>query len=426
MLSNTFTTGLLATLLAGGQLAAAHMQMDFPAPFRSKVNPFVGQNIDYSMTAPLSSDGSNYPCKGYHSDLGTDAGKPTATFAPGGTYNATISGGANHNGGSCQFSLSYDKGATFTVIESIIGGCPLQANYDFTIPSDAQTGEALFAWTWHNQVGNREMYMNCAAVTIAGSKKRAEINEKRAAAYSSRPQIFIANVGNGCGTEEGAPVQYPNPGPDVVGSGGATKPPTGSCAAAGGGGGAGSGSGSGSGEATTSAAAAPAPAPAPTTSTAAAPSDTTLPGGVFITLPSDGAGGGATPTTAEPAATTSATVATSAPAVSAPAASVVAPAPQVPTTLQTATKASSAAAPAGTGTGSGSGSGSSAGTYASGTACTTEGAWNCISGTSFQRCASGVWSVPIAMAAGTQCTPGESATFDMKAVAGRRVVRRKW
>jgi len=150
----SITTGLLATLLVGGQLAAAHMEMSFPPPFRSKNNPHA-TNIDYSMTTPLQPSGADFPCKGFLSDLGTPAGASTATFAPGGTYNFTITGGAAHGGGSCQASLSYDGGKTFTVIESIIGGCPLSSNYDFTVPSDAQAGEAIFAWTWFNQIGNR-------------------------------------------------------------------------------------------------------------------------------------------------------------------------------------------------------------------------------------------------------------------------------
>lgn len=38
--------------------------------------------------------------------------------------------------------------------------------------------------------------------------------------------------------------------------------------------------------------------------------------------------------------------------------------------------------------------------------CTTEGMWNCISGISFQRCASGIWSVVKRLSAGLNCTAG--------------------
>jgi hypothetical protein len=398
------TTGLLAGLLTCGQLAAAHMELSFPPPFRSKVNPHA-TNIDYSMTAPLSNDGSNYPCKGYHKDVGTAAGASTATFAPGTTYNFTITGGAAHGGGSCQASLSYDGGATFTVIKSIIGGCPLSSNYDFTIPSDAQAGEAIFSWSWQNQLGNREFYQNCAPVTIGGGGKR-EIKE-RAAAYSSRPSIFLANIGNGCTTLESADVVYPDPGPDVQDNRGKQAPPVGSCgsaAAPGSGSGGGSGGGAPSTPSSSKVPEVPVPTVAPTTAVVTKPTafpgkPTTLPGGVFITV--------------------SSSVSLSSSAVAEPTSPlVVAP---VPTTLQTqpATKTTAAAsAPTAT---AGSGSGSGSGSTTAGTACTNEGAWNCINGTAFQRCASGQWSAAIPMAAGTKCTPGTSDTLVM---SGRRSVRR--
>lgn len=45
---------------------SAHMEMTQPPALNSKANPHSAQNqIDYSMTSPLVSDGSNFPCKGY-------------------------------------------------------------------------------------------------------------------------------------------------------------------------------------------------------------------------------------------------------------------------------------------------------------------------------------------------------------------------
>ena len=107
---------------------------------------------------------------------------------------------------------SYDKGENWMVIQSQIGGCPITGSaagggqgtckllcifrasteepfllgqLDFTvpIPKDAPSGPAIFAWTWYNRVGNREMYsklffcafcyacltsdtVNCASLTI--------------------------------------------------------------------------------------------------------------------------------------------------------------------------------------------------------------------------------------------------------------------
>ena len=105
--------------------------------------------------------------------------------------------------------LTYFFGA---VIRSMIGGCPVTTSYSFTIPSSAPSGRALFAWTWFNKIGNREMYMNCAVVDIVGTSTSA----------LSGLQIFKANIvtqGN-CSTIEGTEVVFPRRGADVVYGGG--------------------------------------------------------------------------------------------------------------------------------------------------------------------------------------------------------------
>ncbi len=220
-------TGLLA-------LAQGHMQMSYPAPFRSKHNPYT-TNVDYDMNSPLSSSGSNFPCKGYHTLLGTPQGRSVATWTAGNSYSFTVEGSATHNGGSCQASLSYDGGRTFTVVHSYIGRCPLKTSWPFTLPNDTPAGEALFAWSWFNNIGNREMYMNCAHVTIQprSSPREGELAgiEERSPSdpFGSRPSLFAANVGNGCSTLEGADVQFPKPGPDVSFNSAKTAPPRGSC-----------------------------------------------------------------------------------------------------------------------------------------------------------------------------------------------------
>jgi len=103
--------------------------------------------------------------------------------------------------------------------------------------------------TWFNNQGNREMYMNCAVVTVSGGRRklmpRAEVNslpsvEKRALG----PQIFLANLGNGCSTRAGADVEFPDPGNSVErGGSGDTAAPVGDCGdvVVSGGGGGGSG-----------------------------------------------------------------------------------------------------------------------------------------------------------------------------------------
>ncbi|KAK4148505.1 hypothetical protein C8A00DRAFT_47647 [Chaetomidium leptoderma] len=242
----------LLTLALLGTTATAHMQMTYPPPLKSKNNPNAGADVDYSMTSPLKADGSDFPCKGYLSLLGTPAGKPVAAWSAGGTYNFSIAGGAAHGGGSCQAALSVDGGKTFRVVHSYEGGCPGQgeSSFAFAVPPDTPattTGGAVFAWTWFNHLGNREMYMNCAVVDITAAGGGGHGGSGGNVAFASRPGLFTANIGNGCTTVDSADVKFPNPGPDVD-SGGSATPPVGSCGAgASSGGGSGSGSGSGSG-----------------------------------------------------------------------------------------------------------------------------------------------------------------------------------
>ncbi|KAL4794213.1 hypothetical protein BDV19DRAFT_399529 [Aspergillus venezuelensis] len=202
-------------LLAGS--TTAHIQMSNPFPIRSPLDTKSTGQKDYSYTNPLSTSGSDYPCKGY----AKDPFNSVATYSPGSTYDLELQGSAVHGGGSCQIALSYDKGESFQVIHSMLGGCPITKSYKFTIPADAPNGEALLAWSWFNKVGNREMYMNCAMVTI-GSAARTEgfMEMAQSQAFSSLPPLFIANV-NGpgqCQTVEGEEVNFPLPGSDVEGS----------------------------------------------------------------------------------------------------------------------------------------------------------------------------------------------------------------
>jgi hypothetical protein len=352
-----------ATLLAVSglaSLASAHMEMSYPPPFKSKSNPHAGQDIDYSMTAPLDQSGNNFPCKGYNSLVGTPAGASVANWTPGESYNFTITGGAAHNGGSCQASLSFDGGSTWTVIHSYIGNCPVQgeSSFDFAIPTDTPAGEALFAWTWFNNVGNREMYMNCASVTIGGG------NAKRAPSdpMSGRPAMFVANVGNGCTTVETKDVEFPQPGPDVTRDGSNSGAPEGSC------GGSGGGSNPDVPSPPESSSAPVSPVPEQPT---IAPSPTTTPGGIFITAP--------------------------------------APETPTPSTLLTTTRSAQQPAPS-------DGNSGGNGAISQGTACDTEGTWNCVGGTQYQRCASGIWSALQPVYQGTTCTPGQSETFQVSRV----------
>lgn len=241
---------------------------------------------------------------------------PVTTWAAGGTYSYTLEGTATHGGGSCQLAMSYDQGKSWQVIFSYIGGCMIEGlTTEFTLPSDAPNGEALFSWSWFNHLGNREMYQNCAVVTIT--------NGGSGLSPSVYPTPFVANAGvNDCTTIEGQDVVFPEPGPNVRygGSyaGGAPAPGTGivgtNCYGPGESGGS-TGSGSGSGSAVSSGAPAasgsassgPAPSSPAASVGAPVPSASSPPLVDPSAVPSAWAVGSPSGVSADPAATPSAT-----------------------------------------------------------------------------------------------------------------------
>ncbi|KAI9923492.1 hypothetical protein MW887_008604 [Aspergillus wentii] len=189
--------------------------MTNPIPIRSPLNA-AQSNPDYSYTSPLDASGSDYPCKGYANDMFTSVSNYTA----GKEYTLSLEGTATHEGGSCQIALSYDQGQSFHVIKSILGDCPLAKNYRFRIPGNAPSGQALLAWTWFNKVGNREMYMDCAQVTVQTDREPGHSQPVSQTAFGDLPPIFLANINKEgqCRTKEGEAVNFPRPGHDVEGS----------------------------------------------------------------------------------------------------------------------------------------------------------------------------------------------------------------
>ena len=158
---------------------------------------------------------------------------------------------AVHGGGSCQLSLTYEtdpekvkQPSAWKVIYSIEGGCPTNSlanlngdfsgpnggysiavpcdgsksnnfdcvnTFDFSIPEGVKNGQATLAWTWFNNVGNREIYMNCVAVDITGGSDNADM--------SDFPDMFTANMGalsDYRSTSEDTNVKFPNPGKYVT------------------------------------------------------------------------------------------------------------------------------------------------------------------------------------------------------------------
>ncbi|KAM3458059.1 hypothetical protein MY3296_000709 [Beauveria thailandica] len=385
----------LAAVLGMAAFAQAHMAMTNPPPMRSPKNKHT-TNIDYDMTSPLNSDGSNFPCRGTLGLVGTPQGAAVDDWDAGSSQTLSIAGSAWHSGGSCQASLSYDKGQTWSVIHSWLGSCPTgpsASSYDFKVPSDAPAGEVIFAWTWFNQVGNREMYMNCAVINIKANKSK----KRRGIPMSQRPAMFVANVGNGCGTTEGVDLELPDPGEDVTRKDSHFGPPVGKCAT----GNPGPGPTPGPGPekpSSSSAAANPTQVPTPT-----------QPGGIFITV-SDASTATSSAASTSIAAPTTIQISTSTPAGAPPAGTPPAAAPPAgtppagtpPAAAPPAATTSSAPTAAPT-------SGGDGGAFPAGSACDDLGSWNCIGGKEFQRCASGnKWSVAQQLSAGRSCKPGVS------------------
>ena len=209
-------------------LSHQHMFLSSPPALKWSGNPHT-QNPSDSISSPLAGL-SQFPCQGHASgaavELGSGEAASVAVWQAGSEVTISISGGAVHGGGSCQASLSYDGGVTFRVVHTWLGSCPAAAagnqpqrggpagaDLGLRIPSDAPTADhVLFAWTWFNRLGNREMYMSCAVVDIGGlaAARNAKVP------FDDRPEIFVANVGNGCSTLETKDVRIPDPGPDVT------------------------------------------------------------------------------------------------------------------------------------------------------------------------------------------------------------------
>ncbi|KAH8908322.1 hypothetical protein BR93DRAFT_476887 [Coniochaeta sp. PMI_546] len=389
-------------------LSSAHMIMSSPKPFAGV------------QQSPLSTDGSNFPCQ--MTAGGSYQSQGSTTMAKGSPQELAFIGQAVHGGGSCQVSITYDtaptKDSVWKVIHSIQGGCPAKNQagnmgssasaadpftYQFQIPDDVPTGNATIAWTWLNRIGNREYYMNCAPISITGSS-----GDK--SNFDALPDMLVANIPaiTTCTTEglEGSDYKYPNPGSSVDNfnmvplvdlNGDCGKAATGSS---------GSTVSSGSSQSTASA------APAQASTTSAASGSASLPGGVFITVPAGGASSSAEAVQATQAPSSSQAVQATTPTTFAS----VAKTSPVGTSTATASASSGSTGSSGT---SGATTGSSSGAQTAGSACSPEGLWNCVGGSSFQQCGSGIWSPVMALAAGMECTPGQAPTLSMKAINGK-------
>jgi len=476
-------------LLGLSSIASSHMIMKTPTPFAA--SKLAGDN------GPLLPDGSNFPCK-----VGYDAEGASNVMPLGSKQELSFVGGATHGGGSCQVSITYDtaptKSSKFKVIHSIIGGCPARNaagnigtsaktedpdKYEFSIPDNLPPGDAVLAWTWFNKIGNREMYMNCAPVKLTGGgatrrdlEKNETLIERGMEAFDALPDMFVANIGNGCTTKDSTDLKFDNPGKSVdMISSSSLAGPVGSCASsgsssstssAGGSGGANAGAGAGAGTGSSGAGASGAGASGAGASGAGSSGASgagasgagssgasgagssgagasgagssgagasgagasgagasgagTGKGTGTNGAGADAAGSGAKPEPSKDASggafytvtspETSKQTATSqdqSPAGKAPEPKPTSSAasdakPSNSPSTEGSPKSEGSSAPASGGATNGS-SGTGASQKSVGSQCSNEGAWNCIDGKSYQRCASGIWSTVMPLAAGTTC-----------------------
>ncbi|KAF2492361.1 hypothetical protein BU16DRAFT_551997 [Lophium mytilinum] len=365
------------------------MIMRSPVPYGSPNN------------SPLDDTGSDFPCKSVPYDVVTmnniEVGVPQTL---------SFTGSAVHGGGSCQISVTLDqkpdKNSQWKVIHSIIGGCPSNetgnlpedaagtgaADFQFTMPKGMPNGQYSLAWTWNNKVGNREMYMNCAPITVTGGADDTSVMEKL-------PDMFVANIPREtCQIPSDVDFVYPNPGDSVETV--TVKPLnlgstlSGNCASmtkmGAGDGKLGTVAG-GKGNAQPTGAQESAGATEPAATSVVATPSASNPGGVFAPGAASSAAG---------ASSAAAPVPTSFATIVAPS-SASAAAPSVPVA---ATSVDTAPAAAGTGV-----------------PCSTNGAIVCIGSTQFGVCNWG-FATPQALAAGTTCTNGQIGTK-------KRAVRRR-
>ncbi|ORY05086.1 hypothetical protein K493DRAFT_161077, partial [Basidiobolus meristosporus CBS 931.73] len=156
----------------------AHMEMVQPPPRMSQFNPTYKGYPDFDMNSPLDPSRWPFPCRGF------SRGGVVQTVKAGATIPVKIGGGAPHNGGHCQFAVSYDD-KTFVVLRDVFDDCLVGSlTFNVQMPSDAPSGRATLAWTWINKTGNREYYMNCADIEIQG----------RSGGYITGPKLLVVNL----------------------------------------------------------------------------------------------------------------------------------------------------------------------------------------------------------------------------------------
>eukprot|EP00834_Sanchytrium_tribonematis_P007379 NODE_658_length_4969_cov_1.543326.p2 type:complete len:377 gc:universal NODE_658_length_4969_cov_1.543326:1730-2860(+) len=87
-------------------------------------------------------------------------------------------GASRHKGGYCQVSMTYTQTpdgvnpqwSDFVVIAQYKGKCPdSKTEWDFNLPDQLPSGEAVMMWTWFSAHGRAEFYSTCWDVIVQGN-----------------------------------------------------------------------------------------------------------------------------------------------------------------------------------------------------------------------------------------------------------------
>ncbi|KAF8856560.1 hypothetical protein BDZ45DRAFT_691679 [Acephala macrosclerotiorum] len=203
---------LLIALVAMTPSTLAYQTMRIPTPLRYTFNAFVGNSTSDNYTEPLTT--SQFPCKGYMSDMFTDpsgVGRTVTTYQAGKPAWIILTG--ESISGSAQISMSGNNGS-LTVIHSYEGsvGIKDQQRLNFTIPSDAPTSPVVLSFTYF-PLGSNEVYQSCAAVEILSAASEAVAPR---IPFASRPDVFVSDLNNSCTRDPSKEVMFPNAGPDTT------------------------------------------------------------------------------------------------------------------------------------------------------------------------------------------------------------------
>ncbi|KAJ1651170.1 hypothetical protein IWQ61_008206 [Dispira simplex] len=153
----------LFTLVAG---CLGHMYPKSPCVRGSPLDNCGYPNPDYNLMAPIGVDNQpNFPLCHHTQPYAS----PVAIVQAGSSLTVNFETTAIHDGGHCEFSLSYDDGETFVAIHTILNTCFLSGkSFNVIFPKDAPDGKAIFSWSWVNKSGNREFYMTCSDIEVRG------------------------------------------------------------------------------------------------------------------------------------------------------------------------------------------------------------------------------------------------------------------